>query len=352
MQTPRKNSTSALNASTSPVVLSSSESFMSSSTTVSSTRTTDILTTMWQRDGPTNSSSRDTPSRSRSPEPSFASSDVSIVPMAMSTSKAVLSTFDAGETLPSTVYSTSLLSEEMTTVMPTSVPEDENDMCFPMRETTYPRDCAEIQTSCTERLLVNGEYVIQPEGYPYASFPVYCDFQTDDGNWTVIQRRIDGSINFERNWQDYKSGFGFLNTEFWLGNEKLHYLTSQTTYEILIELKNVHNDLFIAKYSKFRVGDEGVHYRLILGPYNGNAGNQLSKHANAHFSTPDADHDSSPNSNCADIHGGGWWFVQCDWCNLNGVYGLNENAGGIEWEGLPGGSYGLRATEMKIRPLH
>lgn len=43
----------------------------------------------------------------------------------------------------------------------------------------------------------------------------------------VFQRRSDGSVDFYRDWESYRRGFGSLLGEFWLGNENLHALTSQ-----------------------------------------------------------------------------------------------------------------------------
>jgi hypothetical protein len=33
----------------------------------------------------------------------------------------------------------------------------------------------------------------------------------------VFQRRQNGTVDFTRNWQEYKDGFGNVNNEHWLG---------------------------------------------------------------------------------------------------------------------------------------
>ena len=61
----------------------------------------------------------------------------------------------------------------------------------------------------------------------------------------VIQRRIDGQIDFYRGWSEYEVGFGDLMKEFWLGMyeelpgvlEQSHslgckYYTVKSTYKI------------------------------------------------------------------------------------------------------------------------
>ena len=56
------------------------------------------------------------------------------------------------------------------------------------------------------------------------SYEVWCDFD-EDHSWTIIQKRLDGSVDFERDWIDYKNGFGHLETEYWLGRCTLNVIT-------------------------------------------------------------------------------------------------------------------------------
>lgn len=46
-------------------------------------------------------------------------------------------------------------------------------------------------------------YLVKPEN-TNRLMQVWCDQRHDPGGWTVIQRRLDGSVNFFRNWETYK----------------------------------------------------------------------------------------------------------------------------------------------------
>ncbi|XP_022340181.2 ficolin-1-like [Crassostrea virginica] len=85
---------------------------------------------------------------------------------------------------------------------------------------------------------------------------VYCDMTTDGGGWTVIQRRMDGSGDFDRKWKSYKEGFGNVHGEYWLGNEAMHLLTTKTSQELRVDMEKFTGEKAYAKYSTFLVGSE------------------------------------------------------------------------------------------------
>ena len=56
----------------------------------------------------------------------------------------------------------------------------------------------------------------------------YCDMNTTDGGWMVIQRnRINSTTNFNRTYIEYEKGFGNLSGDFWYGLEGMYCLTQE-----------------------------------------------------------------------------------------------------------------------------
>ena len=78
---------------------------------------------------------------------------------------------------------------------------------------------------------------------------------------------INGSVDFNSPWLDYKDGFGELSGEFWLGLNKIYRLTSNGSYTLKIDLKSLGGEYKYALYSPFSVGDESSNFILTAKSY-------------------------------------------------------------------------------------
>ncbi|KAJ8384674.1 hypothetical protein AAFF_G00200060 [Aldrovandia affinis] len=232
-----------------------------------------------------------------------------------------------------------------------SVPVENKSL--PVENESLPVDCEDVYN---EGSIHSGVYTIFPAGHD-TPVQVYCDMGCEDddgGKWTVIQRRMDGTVNFYRPWIHYKDGFGNKTGEYWLGLENIFLLTWTKKYELRVDMEDFEKGRVHALYSSFSVDPESEGYRLHVSGYNdGGAGDSMSYHNEMKFSTFDNDQDQSY-SNCATTQYGGFWYNNCHYANPNGVYtwgGTGSNAHSVIWSNWKGYYYSLKSITMKIRPL-
>ncbi|XP_037047953.1 ficolin-1-like [Bradysia coprophila] len=227
---------------------------------------------------------------------------------------------------------------------------------------TYFDDCDDALNKGFNK---TGVYRIKPKA-SFRPFKVWCDMESDGGGWINIQTRFDGLVDFYRTWQEYRNGFGSVDSEHWLGNNYIHQITRNNDFELKIELTGFDEDEFAtAKYSPFQIGTEDDKYRLNIGNFTGDGviTDSLSGHNGFMFTTKDNDNDIWPN-NCADLAQGAWWYHRCYSSNLNGLWmseerskavrgpQSNENVVGKIWSGAFNvGFYSLKSVEMKVRRI-
>ncbi|XP_049538223.1 fibrinogen-like protein A [Anopheles darlingi] len=182
-------------------------------------------------------------------------------------------------------------------------------------------------------------------------FDAFCEQEKFRGGWLVVQHRFDGSVDFYRAWAEYRAGFGDVNTEFWLGLEKMHQLTTARPHEIIIELKDFSGNYAYARYDKFKIGSESEHYTLTLGNYSGTAGDSMGSNNGRRFSSIDRDNGDWPKSDgCVNYSRGAWWHRACTGANLNGPYNNARSSKSMFWLDFKG-YQGLSFSRMMIRPL-
>nr|XP_020754347.1 angiopoietin-related protein 4 isoform X2 [Odocoileus virginianus texanus] len=215
-----------------------------------------------------------------------------------------------------------------------------------------PRDCQELFEDGERE---SGLFQIQPQGSP--PFLVNCKM-TSDGGWTVIQRRQDGSVDFNQPWEAYKDGFGDPHGEFWLGLEKVHRILGDRGSRLAVQLQDWEGNAESLQFP-VHLGGEDTAYSLKLTPPVASklgATTFSPSGLSLPFSTWDQDHDLRRDKNCARSLSGGWWFGTCSHSNLNGQYfhsiprQRQQRKKGIFWKTWRGRYYPLQATTILVQP--
>ncbi|XP_062567908.1 fibroleukin-like [Saccostrea cucullata] len=188
-----------------------------------------------------------------------------------------------------------------------------------------PRDCKEHHENGKT---TTGVYEIYPYETVPSSISVLCDMETLNRGWTAIQKRVDGSVSFNKTWDEYKAGFGIPGEEdFWIGNELIYQLTKGNDSSLYVSITLVNGTTLYEVYERFSISNETEKYQLALsGIPTGTLGDKMQEWGAGgnFFSTWDRDHDRMGTSNCAGSYGGGWWFSACYYAFLNGQWASTD----------------------------
>uniref|UniRef100_H3C6S1 Angiopoietin-like 4 n=1 Tax=Tetraodon nigroviridis TaxID=99883 RepID=H3C6S1_TETNG len=251
----------------------------------------------------------------------------------------------------------------------TGASEEQSDSPFVPCSTPAPVNPArsspardQMASDCHELFLrgeaTSGVYTIQPVNAQ--PFKVFCEM-TASGGWTVIQRRQDGSVDFDQLWEAYLRGFGSLNGEFWLGLEKIHSISKDGGHILNIQLSDWNGDVASVTLP-FSLGGEETQFSLQVRKDGPLSTLERSLGADAHgglpFSTRDQDNDRKNDTSCAKhLSAGGWWFSSCGHSNLNGRYfqspppkHRHQRKQGIFWKSWRGRYYPLKKSVMMVAP--
>ena len=188
-------------------------------------------------------------------------------------------------------------------------------------------------------------------GHKCSKVQGYCDTSSVGGGWLVVQRRKDGSEDFNRNWIEYEDGFGSLTGEFWYGLRALHCLTSRGRWELQLEMQFPNGTKYYLLYNNFQVASAADKYRLTVSGFHGTTTDPMAYHNGAYFTTYDQDNDGY-SVNCALFRGpsapaGGWWHRNCWLVNPNKFYTYYRNGVYVKVNGVV---HHAPLFEMKIRP--
>jgi len=136
----------------------------------------------------------------------------------------------------------------------------------------------------------------------------------------VFLRRVDGSLLFNRTWDEYRDGFGSGgggNT--WLGLEIVRLLADGENLEIRIEgvIENGSSCYIHAKHFSLDSEEDSyiLHFDSVTSP-----SRAISDNWRAHNNEPFTTWDDPSNEVCSKMFTGGWWFTQCHMVYLTGKY--------------------------------
>lgn len=168
----------------------------------------------------------------------------------------------------------------------------------------------------------------------------------------MVQQHFNGTVFFNQTWAQFKAGFGNVTGDYWIGNDRLHSLTTYGGYRLRVDIQ-LKSDLSWqwSEYDTFIVGDESTGYALQVGGFSGTANNgflgdtgTVSDPNNLNgmkFTSIDRDNDNYQSGSCAKDYLAGFWYNNCGSIFINS-YGIS-----FEWQW---GAGALKISRMTLIP--
>ena len=176
----------------------------------------------------------------------------------------------------------------------------------------------------------DGPHTIYPVSPNLKPFNVSCDQETDGGGWIMYQRRVNGTENFTRTWEEYKHGFGNKGgnaTELWLGNENVYQLVKSYAAKgvtLRIEVDAFDGAQGWIEASNFTLDNEALQYGIDWNSCTSSSGRSICAAWVEHQKRPFKTFDKvSGQQACLDEFRGGWWYAshrRCGRVFINGEY--------------------------------
>ena len=141
----------------------------------------------------------------------------------------------------------------------------------------------------------------------------------------TIQRRVSDSVDFDRGWDDYVTGFGEEDGNYWIGLEEIHQLTTMHDVDLNMNIETYEGEPFTVKLERFSVGNVASNYQMHFWGYSQSSDRIKhdifpDRYNGTMFTTRDRDNDSRSRNCASALYRGGWWYSRCTNINPNGNY--------------------------------